>query len=359
MSTDDAQQPSDQQVVQQQAEVRTHAQWLWNAASATANRHAYAALWGVNAERLKVYRGELAIDGVPCDGALLMPMRDTAGTVWNVGFITAIGTARFLPGGRIANTYFGWGTDRSTIIVCRSFAKAAEINTATGHAVAVAFTAENVQNVVGIMRTKYPAARVVPATDFQFVSQRGRGETVTDTASAAAPDGAVALTDLESARDTPGRPRSPDRARAPLPVADLAPDPGSNDAPGRCLIPDSPYAKKLLAWIKRKGLAEFTRKKVLQLGPSCVRNAEAAKAALLTLVEQGYLITEDANRYRATSAVQSLREGSLKALKANLGTAATQASANGATAEAATAPATVAEQVATDALATAHAGDSP
>ena len=38
----------------------------------------------------------------------------------------------------------------------------------------------------------------------------------------------------------------------------------------------------------------------MQLGPSGVRNAVAATAALLTLVELGWLTTEDGSRYQVT-----------------------------------------------------------
>ncbi len=55
---------------------------------------------------------------------------------------------------------------------------------------------------------------------------------------------------------------------------------------------------RLLAWIRRKGLTEVTRKQILQLGPACVRRAVDARAALHTLVDGGYLAINDTNRYR-------------------------------------------------------------
>lgn len=59
-----------------------------------------------------------------------------------------------------------------------------------------------------------------------------------------------------------------------------------------------PRAKKLFDWVRRKGLTEFTKKQVMQLGPGSVRKAEVAKTALLTLIEHGLLTTDDSSNYR-------------------------------------------------------------
>lgn len=62
---------------------------------------------------------------------------------------------------------------------------------------------------------------------------------------------------------------------------------------------------KLLGWLQRKALTEITPKQTMQYGPSCVRRAEKARAALRALVALGHL-TEQGGVYRVTGA-QSLQ----------------------------------------------------
>jgi hypothetical protein len=62
-------------------------------------------------------------------------------------------------------------------------------------------------------------------------------------------------------------------------------------------------AEKILAWAARRGLTEFTRTQILQLGPHSVRKAQAASAALLMLVEADRLTTTDGRCYRITCAL--------------------------------------------------------
>jgi hypothetical protein len=70
------------------------------------------------------------------------------------------------------------------------------------------------------------------------------------------------------------------------------------------------YAQLLLDWIGHKGLSELTTTKVIQYGPSRIREAKLAKATLRTLVEHGWLSSDGGNRYRVTPTAQAqLAEG--------------------------------------------------
>jgi hypothetical protein len=63
------------------------------------------------------------------------------------------------------------------------------------------------------------------------------------------------------------------------------------------------HAVKLQEWLKRTRRKEVTARNVMQLGPYAIREAPAAKAALRTLVEHGWLVTDDGSRYMVPAAV--------------------------------------------------------
>ena len=104
--------------------------------------------------------------GVKIEGdKLLIPMRDTAGTVHSLQTIAADGTKMFMSGGRVKGCYFGIGKPNGALIVCEGFATGASIHECTGHAVAVAFNAGNLKAVAVALRSKYPAFKIIIAAD--------------------------------------------------------------------------------------------------------------------------------------------------------------------------------------------------
>ncbi|OQW87668.1 MAG: hypothetical protein BWK72_12195 [Rhodoferax ferrireducens] len=105
-------------------------------------------------------------NGVKIEGdKLLIPMRDTAGMVHSLQTITLDGIKMFMSGGRVKGCYFGIGKPKGVLIVCEGFATGASIHECTGHAVAVAFTAGNLETVAVTLRTKYPALKIIIAAD--------------------------------------------------------------------------------------------------------------------------------------------------------------------------------------------------
>ena len=96
---------------------------------------------------------------------LLIPMRDTAGTLHSLQTIGTDGGKLFHPGGRVKGCYFGIGKPAGSLIVCEGFATGASIHEATGQAVAVAFNAGNLDAVALALRAKYPALTIVIAAD--------------------------------------------------------------------------------------------------------------------------------------------------------------------------------------------------
>lgn len=96
---------------------------------------------------------------------LLIPMRDTAGTLHSLQTIAVDGGKLFHPGGRVKGCYFGIGKPSERVIVCEGFATGASIHEATGDAVAVAFNAGNLQAVAQALHAEYPELTIVIAAD--------------------------------------------------------------------------------------------------------------------------------------------------------------------------------------------------
>jgi len=105
-------------------------------------------------------------NGARQDGArLVIPVRNAAGAIRSMQRIGPEGRKRFEAGGTIAGHYFSIGKPAGTVIVAEGFATGATIHEATGHAVAVAFNAGNLEPVARAIRSKLPAAVIVIAAD--------------------------------------------------------------------------------------------------------------------------------------------------------------------------------------------------
>jgi putative DNA primase/helicase len=124
------------------------------ASTATCDGHPYLV-----AKRVKAYGARLEGD------TLVVPLRDTAGTLHSLQLIDPAGGKRFLPGGRVSGCYFSMGKPTGTFIVCEGFATGATVHEATGQAVAVAFNAGNLKAVAESLRAKLPELRLILAAD--------------------------------------------------------------------------------------------------------------------------------------------------------------------------------------------------
>ena len=109
-------------------------------------------------------------------GWVLVPMRDGAGKLWNLQRIapekpTDGGTDKlFLKGGRKSGLWHLVGSVPAdapppVLLVAEGFATSASLHQATGHPVAVAFDAGNLQHVAQALRKLYPAALLVLCGD--------------------------------------------------------------------------------------------------------------------------------------------------------------------------------------------------
>ena len=148
---------------QQQAAKEAAARW--QSASPVA-AHPYLISKGVHAYGVKV-EGE----------ALLIPMRDTAGTLRSLQLIDPEGGKRFHPGGRVKGCYHAIGKPDGVLIVCEGYATGASIHEATGRAVAVAFNAGNLQAVAVALYRQYPTLRLILAADDDWKTEGNPGVT--------------------------------------------------------------------------------------------------------------------------------------------------------------------------------------
>lgn len=136
----------------------TEAVKLWDSASPT-GESPYLARKGVQPYGVRYGAG----------GWLYVPVRDAAGTLWNVQRIApdkpASGPDKlFLKGGRKSGLWHVCGAVEddshgpAVVLIAEGYATAASLHEATGHPVAVAFDAGNLGHVAKALRNQYPAA---------------------------------------------------------------------------------------------------------------------------------------------------------------------------------------------------------
>jgi putative DNA primase/helicase len=106
-------------------------------------------------------------------GALLVPMHDAAGELWNVQTIRPERPADggpeklFIKGGRKTGTFHLIGNPEgaAVLLVAEGYATAASCHEATGRPAVVAFDAGNLPHVVRALRGRYPGALVMVCGD--------------------------------------------------------------------------------------------------------------------------------------------------------------------------------------------------
>jgi len=163
----------------------------WNAAPPSDPQHPYLIAKGVQTH------------GIKHDGdTLIIPVRDATGELCSLQFIAPNGEKRFLPGGRVAGCYFGIGTPERLVCVAEGFATAASIREATGHAVAVAFNAGNLEAVARALRAKLPNVRIIVCADDDYRTDGNPGVAKASDA-ARAVGGLVAFPEFGNERPEP------------------------------------------------------------------------------------------------------------------------------------------------------------
>jgi len=143
----------------QHAEAATKALRIWEAAPPAPENHPYLKRKGIKPHAARVHEDKL-----------LIPMRDAAGKLWNVERIAPEKPAegsdkKGLFGGRRIGCYFSIGKPDGTLCITEGYATGASIHEATGYAVAVAFSAGNLEAVAKALHSKLPDIRIIIAGD--------------------------------------------------------------------------------------------------------------------------------------------------------------------------------------------------
>ena len=90
------------------------------------------------------------------NGTLLIPVQDASGNVQTLQRIAPDGAKRFLTGGKVHGGHFViQGKPEMPLVVCEGYATGASIHLACGYTVYVAFSANNLPIVAGIVRNAF------------------------------------------------------------------------------------------------------------------------------------------------------------------------------------------------------------
>jgi hypothetical protein len=250
-------------------QVRRLASEVWYQDSVAVSSHAFFDRFKiVPIGGLRTYQGALNVDGVCVRDNLVVPMIDGQRRLQNLAFIDGAGARKYLAADCIDCTYYGVGRrdGTGTIVVAAGLVRGLLVHQQLGHATAIAFLEGNVMNVAMMMGSRHSVAPILIAR-------------------------ADGILEPFNGQRCEERAESLPRSNAPLRQ-----------------LEDSSDARKLLSWLARRRLRECDRKAVMQLGPASLRPKVRAVAALETLIERGWLASDNDVEYRLTpSALSELK----------------------------------------------------
>ncbi|MDR1947251.1 MAG: DUF927 domain-containing protein [Desulfovibrio sp.] len=142
--------------IQRHADAALRAQKLY-AAAAVCNGHPYLSAKGVK-----------PVDGLKTQGKLLVtPVKDEAGHIASLQYISPDGQKLFLKGGRTAGCFFAIGGKDADkpLILCEGLATGLSLHECTGYPVLTAFSSGNLLSVAKAARQKYPERKIVVCAD--------------------------------------------------------------------------------------------------------------------------------------------------------------------------------------------------
>jgi putative DNA primase/helicase len=163
-----------------QVNIADQCRMIWNAAGPVDPAHAYLVKKQIVGEGLRQLDDDAlqAVDGMslamfdkPGDvwrnlaGALLVPMFDDVGQLWNLQRIFANGSKLYVKDGRSDGLHMHIGEQGGEIAVAEGYGNAAVIRRATGLSVAVAYCWRNLEHVARFWRERLPDADIIIAAD--------------------------------------------------------------------------------------------------------------------------------------------------------------------------------------------------
>lgn len=138
---------------------------IWNKAKPADPGHQYAKDKGIN-----------LYDARQTGKTLLIPRYNAAGRLMSLQYIYPDGFKKNQTDGQTTGGFviIGDPAKSDTIYDCEGYATGATLHQATGQAVAVAFTANNLDAVTGIMKKRYPDKRIIIAADNDIETAKRR-----------------------------------------------------------------------------------------------------------------------------------------------------------------------------------------
>lgn len=97
--------------------------------------------------------------------ALIVPMRDADGTIWNVQRIFPGKEKRFLKGGKQSGLFWLLGRPDGVVCIGEGMGTMAAVRRATGHAVVAAFTEKNLEPVARTIAGLFPDCDLILCAD--------------------------------------------------------------------------------------------------------------------------------------------------------------------------------------------------
>tara|TARA_R110000868_G_scaffold132888_1_gene344139 strand:- start:2501 stop:4501 length:2001 start_codon:yes stop_codon:yes gene_type:complete len=139
---------------------------IWSNCTAASPEHPYLKRKGINPNGARVTG----------DGRLVVPLFSEDGELSSLQYIDATGNKLYHAGGVTGSRFWLFGAIKQTLYIAEGFATAATIHEATNEAVCVAYSANNLSNVTGIMRAKYGATQNIVIVADNDVSGVGMNE---------------------------------------------------------------------------------------------------------------------------------------------------------------------------------------
>lgn len=175
---------------ERRAECRARCAEIWCKAEGATDDHLYLIKKNVKPHSIKQFGGDL-----------LIPVRDSEGTLHGLQKIKPDGDKRFEPGTAVSGHYHTIGNPNGKILIAEGYATAATIHEVTGLAVSCAFNAGNLKAVALAVREKYPDMEIIIAADDDYMTGCNPGRTKA-TAAAKAVNGSLTIPVF---RDTRGQ----------------------------------------------------------------------------------------------------------------------------------------------------------
>ncbi len=149
---------------EQRAECRKQSAELWDKGRDVDAQHPY-----IVAKQIKPYGVRQSKE------SLLVPVRDSAGTLHGLQFIQADGSKKFKTGTAVTGCYHAIGKPKGKLLIAEGYATAAALHEITGLAVACAFNAGNLEAVAEALRAKLPDTTLILCADDDHATEGNPG----------------------------------------------------------------------------------------------------------------------------------------------------------------------------------------